>query len=73
MRHTSYTASNLPSDIVNQLKSQNSIDLLVLRELISKMAGIEIVEDMTDAQYEALAGGETLKIEAREDSQIGKT
>ncbi len=40
------------------------MDLLVLRELIS---------DMTDAQYEALAGGETLKIEAREDSQIGKT
>ena len=41
----------------------NSFDLLVLKEVVQKMSGIEISEDMTLSQLEALAGGELLKAE----------
>lgn len=47
--------------VVNRLKDGSSLDLIVLRELISKMTGIEITEDLSEDQLEALAGGETLK------------
>ena len=40
-----------------------SFDLLVLKEVVQKMAGIEISEEVTTAQLEALAGGELLKAE----------
>ena len=40
-----------------------SFDLLVLKEVVQKMSGIEISEDMTSSQLEALAGGELLKAE----------
>ena len=40
-----------------------SFDLLVLKEVVQKMSGIEISEDMTLSQLEALAGGELLKAE----------
>ena len=41
----------------------NSFDLLVLKEVVQKMAGIDISEEMTTAQLEAMAGGELLKAE----------
>ena len=40
-----------------------SFDLLVLKEVVQKMSGIEISEDMTLSQLESLAGGELLKAE----------
>ena len=40
-----------------------SFDLLVLKEVVQKMSGIEISEDMTSSQLESLAGGELLKAE----------
>lgn len=50
--------------ILNQLREGNSKDLVVLRELISKMAGIEPVSDLSDSQVVALGGGPTLQAEA---------
>jgi THO complex subunit 2 len=50
--------------LVNTLKDNQSLDLLVLKELITRMAGNEALEDMSDAQVQAMAGGETLKSEA---------
>lgn len=47
--------------LVNRLKDDDSLDLLVLKELIAKMGGIETVEEITDSQLEAQAGGDTLK------------
>lgn len=44
-------------------KDGQSIDLLVLKELIAKMGGIEIIEELSDAQIEAQGGGETLRAE----------
>jgi len=40
-----------------------SFDLLVLKEVVQKMSGVETSEDMTLSQLEALAGGELLKAE----------
>ena len=42
-----------------------SSDLLVIREVLQKMAGIEISEEMTEDQLQALSGGELLKQEVR--------
>lgn len=50
--------------ILNQLRERNSKDLVVLREPISKMAGIEPVSDLSDSQVVALGGGPTLQAEA---------
>ena len=41
----------------------HSFDLLVLKEVVQKMSGIEISDDITHSQLEALAGGELLKAE----------
>lgn len=44
-----------------------SFDLLVLKEVIQKMSGIDIAEEVTQSQLEALAGGELLQAEVRID------
>ena len=56
--------------VTNQLKSGKSFDLLVLKEVVQKMSGIDISEDITDSQVEALLGGDFLKSEAGHFSQI---
>jgi len=40
-----------------------SYDLAILREVIQKMAGIEVSEEMTNDQLLALCGGELLRQE----------
>ena len=50
--------------ILTQLRNGNPKDLIVLRELISKMTGIEPVIDLSDSQILALGGGKTLQAEA---------
>lgn len=50
--------------ILNQLHDGNSKDLIVLRELITRMSGIEPVSDLSDSQVVALGGGRTLQTEA---------
>lgn len=40
-----------------------SYDLLVMREVIQKMSGIEVSEEATADQLDALNGGELLKQE----------
>ena len=40
-----------------------STDLILLREVVLKMAGIEISEELTDDQLEAMAGGELVRQE----------
>ncbi|VDN03794.1 unnamed protein product [Thelazia callipaeda] len=50
--------------VANQLKNNKSFDLLVLREIIQNMSGIESTTGLTTDQLEALAGGDTLRQEA---------
>ena len=47
--------------ICNQLKAHKSLDLLILKEIVQKMVGIEAVEEMTNEQLSAMSGGELLK------------
>uniref|UniRef100_G1QCE7 THO complex subunit 2 n=1 Tax=Myotis lucifugus TaxID=59463 RepID=G1QCE7_MYOLU len=59
--------------VANQLKAGRSIDLLILKEVVHKMAGIEITEEMTMEQLEAMTGGEQLKAEGGYFGQIRNT
>ncbi len=50
--------------LVNQLKANNSKDLVIMSELITKMSGIEPLANLADAQIAALTGGRHLHMEA---------
>ena len=59
-----YTRVTLPpilQYIGNQLKAGSPLDLLVLKELVSSMTGVEVMEEMTESQLSALGGGATLR------------
>lgn len=58
--------------LVNQLVSGNSKDLVVLRELIGRMTGIEPFADLSDAQVLSLAGGKYLRNEVFQKTDIAK-
>ena len=59
--------------VINQLKSKKSLDLLILKEVVLKMGGIEAAEEMTPEQIEAMSGGELLRQEAGSFAQIKNT
>jgi THO complex subunit 2 len=65
--------SGLMQYICNQLKAHKSLDLLILKEIVQKMVGIEAVEEMTNEQLSAMCGGELLKGEAGYFSQVRNT
>ena len=46
--------------IMNKLKTNETYDLVVLKELITNMSGMEATEDATAGQLEALSGGPVL-------------
>ena len=50
--------------IVHQLQQGQTTEIVVLRELIWKMAGIEPLPSLSDSQVIAMAGGPALRIEA---------
>ena len=47
-----------------------SFDLLILREVIQRISGVEILDDVTDDQLLAMTGGELLKQEASYFGQV---
>ena len=51
--------------LANQLKSDNVTDLILLKELVTKLGGVETNENPSEAQVEAMAGGWTLRFEVR--------
>ncbi|XP_054160183.1 THO complex subunit 2-like [Oppia nitens] len=59
--------------VANQLKSEKCLDLLVLKEIVQKMAGIEALDDMTNEQLSALSGGELLRAEGGYFNQVRNT
>lgn len=59
--------------IANQLKAERSLDLLILKEIVSKMAGIEATESMTNEQLAALSGGDLLRQEGGYFTQVRNT
>ena len=56
--------------VANQLKAKHSLDLLIIKEIVTKMGGIEAAEEMTVEQLEASAGGELLRQEAASFTQV---
>ena len=50
--------------IVHQLQNGQATEIVVFRELIWKMTGIEPLPSLSDAQIAAMAGGPTLRVEA---------
>lgn len=59
--------------IANQLKAERSLDLLILKEIVGKMAGIEATESMTNEQLAALSGGDLLRQEGGYFNQVRNT
>jgi len=57
--------------IVHQLYAGQPTEIVVLRELIWKMAGIEPLPSLSETQIAAMAGGPTLRIEAVASSARG--
>ena len=49
------------------------MDLLILKEIVLKMSGIEASEEMTNEQIDAMAGGDLLRQEAGSFNQIKNT
>lgn len=49
--------------VVKSLSNSESLDLLVLRELLTKMGGCETMLDLSHIQLEGLSGGKTLQNE----------
>lgn len=49
--------------VSNQLKSKQGLDLLLLKEVVQKMTGVEAAEEMTTEQLDAMGGGELLRAE----------
>jgi hypothetical protein len=47
-----------------QLSLRNTLDLVIVQELVGQMSGIKTIDDATELQLEALAGGEILRREA---------
>ncbi|BHF61082.1 THO complex subunit 2 [Sparganum proliferum] len=56
--------------VLNQLKAGRSDDLLILREIIHQMSGLDTTEEMTEEQLEAVSGGELLLQEGGYYAQI---
>lgn len=59
--------------IANQLKAGNSLDLVLLADLIQKMTGIETIQAITDDRIEALMGGDVLRTEGAYFNQVKNT
>ncbi|KAG8043213.1 hypothetical protein GUJ93_ZPchr0115g2739 [Zizania palustris] len=63
-KHHSVELKSLFQYIVNQLKKGSGIELVVLEELIQQMANVQYTENMTEEQVDAMAGSETLRLQA---------
>lgn len=59
---------NILKYVKKMLKSAFSLDLLILKEIVQKMAGIEAAEEMTSDQLDAMAGGDLLKNEVNPET-----
>ena len=65
-----FETSGLLQYIANQLKAERNFDLVILKELLSKMTGVTVFEDITNDELFALGGGELLKSEAAYQGQV---
>jgi THO complex subunit 2 len=57
--------------IAHQLHNRQATDIIILKELITHMCGIEPLPSLQNTQIEAMAGGPTLRVEAIASAQRG--
>ncbi|RKO91960.1 transcription factor/nuclear export subunit protein 2-domain-containing protein, partial [Blyttiomyces helicus] len=62
-KHPSMELAGILRYIACQLVGDSIYDLVLLQDIVSSMSGLKIVEDATDDQLHALAGGDTLRRE----------
>lgn len=55
--------------VANQLKDGSSLDLIVLRQLVTNMSSVVVLEAMSDEQLLSIGGSRTLKDVAIESQQ----
>ncbi|CAH8543194.1 unnamed protein product [Heterobilharzia americana] len=72
-RKYQFDLAGLLQYVLNQLKVGKSYDLAILREILHRMSGIDISEEMTDEQLESMSGGELLLQEGGYYAQIRNT
>lgn len=49
--------------LLARLEAGSSLELLIFSELLARMGGCQVLEDLSDAQMDSLSGGETLRHE----------
>ena len=59
-KHEAIEVTALAQYVANQLKGCESLDILVLWEIVATMTGVAPVFEVSDSQLDALAGSETL-------------
>ncbi|KJE97099.1 Thoc2 protein [Capsaspora owczarzaki ATCC 30864] len=66
-----YTVDIVPllQFVTKQLRAGQTVDLLIVKELVTKMAGIEVTVQPSESQIQALAGGDLLRSEGGSFSQ----
>lgn len=62
-KHNDVEVNALLQYVANQLKESQSLDLLVLKEMITTMTGVQAIFDISEPQMDALAGSLTLQAE----------
>ncbi|CAH8559656.1 unnamed protein product [Schistosoma guineensis] len=72
-RKYQFDLAGLLQYVLNQLKVGKSYDLAILREILHRMSGIDISEEMTEEQLESMSGGELLLQEGGYYAQIRNT
>jgi THO complex subunit 2 len=60
-RYGSMDVSTATTYVACQLKKSNIYDLIVLRDLVTQMAGVLVHENLSDHQLKCYAGGDSLK------------
>ena len=55
--------------VVEQLNSGHTWELIIIREILTKVGGCELVEQVNEEQVQAFAGGDVLR---RETMHLGK-
>ena len=63
-RYTQMDVATVTIYVAKQLKLSNIYDLIVLRDLVTQMAGILVRENLSDHQLRCYAGGDSLKEQA---------
>lgn len=63
-RYSHMDASPICVYVAKQLKLNNAFDLIILRDLITEMAGLQPNSDLSEEQLQGCSGGPCLRVEA---------